>query len=118
MFAAGVEELLFRAVLLVGLLETFDEVSAMAIGAMLFAGAHYIRRVKRYWTFAGHVVLGVLLCAAFVWTKALWLPFGLHAGGVLVLAGVRPLVRYRAGLAGGGEHLPLRGWWALRRCCC
>ncbi len=93
-FAAGVEELLFRAVLLVGLLETFDEVSAVAIGAMLFAGAHYIRRVKRYWTFAGHVVLGVLLCSAFVWTKALWLPFGLHAGGVLVLAGVRPLVRY------------------------
>lgn len=94
-FAATVEEFLFRAVLLAGLLESFERLTALALGALLFAAAHYIRRVKRYWTFPGHVALGVLLCSAFIWTGALWLPLGLHAGGVLVLAGVRPLVRYR-----------------------
>jgi membrane protease YdiL (CAAX protease family) len=94
-FAASVEEFLFRAVLLAGLLETFDRFTALTLGALIFAAAHYIRRVKRYWTFPGHLALGFLLCSAFLLTGALWLPLGLHAGGVLVLAGVRPLVRYR-----------------------
>ncbi len=91
---ALVEELLFRAVLLQDLLHSFSPRVALPIGVAAFAGAHYVRRVKRYWTFPGHVALGVLLCLAFFWTRALWLPLGLHAGGVLVLMGVRPLVRY------------------------
>ncbi len=91
---AVVEELLFRGMLLAGLLETLDARVALPIGVAAFAGAHYIRPVKRYWTFPGHVALGILLCTAFVLTKALWLSIGLHAGGVLVLMGVRPLIRY------------------------
>jgi membrane protease YdiL (CAAX protease family) len=94
LLVALVEELLFRAVLLQDLLQSFSPRVALPIGVVAFAGAHYVRRVKRYWTFPGHVALGVLLCLAFFWTRALWLPLGLHAGGVLVLMGVRPLVRY------------------------
>jgi membrane protease YdiL (CAAX protease family) len=91
---ALVEELLFRAMLLAGLLESLEPWAALPIGIAVFAGAHYIRRVKRYWTFPGHLALGTLLCLAFFWTRAVWLPLGLHAGGVLVLMAVRPLVRY------------------------
>jgi membrane protease YdiL (CAAX protease family) len=92
--AALFEELLFRAVLLDDLLDELPTWAAVALGALTFAAAHYVRSVKRYWTFPGHVVLGVLLCVAYVWTEALWLPIGLHAGGVLVLMGVRPIIQY------------------------
>jgi len=91
---AGVEELLFRAMLLAGLLESFHPVMAVSIGTVVFAGAHYIRRIKRYWTFPGHLALGLLLCASFACTGALWLPLGLHGGGILIIMGLRPLVRY------------------------
>lgn len=91
---ALVEELLFRAVLLADLLRDFRPAVAVGVGALVFAAAHYVRGAKRYWTFPGHVVLGVLFCVAFLWTKALWLPLGLHAGGVLLLMGLRPFVRY------------------------
>lgn len=94
LLAAFVEELLFRAVLLADLLETFGPVTAIVLGAVIFAAAHYIRSVKRYWTFPGHVVLGLLFCVAFYQTGTLWLPVGLHAGGILVLMAVRPFVRY------------------------
>lgn len=92
--AALAEELLFRAVLLNDLLTSFDARVAVPIGVAVFAGAHYVRSVKRYWTFAGHLALGTLFCVAFVCTHALWLSIGLHAGGILALMGVRPLVRY------------------------
>ncbi len=91
---AFVEELLFRAVLLSELLEALPVPVAVVIGVAVFAGAHYVRSVKRYWTFPGHLALGMLLCLAFVWTRTLWLPIGLHAGGVLMLMGTRPLIRY------------------------
>ena len=94
LFAAFVEELLFRAMLLADLLESFDTYAAVAIGVIVFAGAHYVRSVKRYWTWPGHLALGLLFCVAFVCTEAIWLSVGLHAGGVLVLMAARPLVRY------------------------
>lgn len=88
------EEVLFRGVVMADLLEWFEPIPAAAIGAVLFACAHYMRRVKRYWTFPGHVVLGVMLCATFVFTRTLWAPIGLHAGGILITLGTRPFVRY------------------------
>lgn len=93
---AGMEELLFRAMLLAGLLECtwLPTPAALALGTVVFAGAHYVRRVKRYWTFPGHLALGMLLCVSFWCTGALWLPLGLHAGGILIIMGLRPLVRY------------------------
>lgn len=91
---AFAEELLFRAVLLEDLLGWLDVWFAVAGGAAIFAAAHYVREVKRRWTIAGHVALGLLLCVAFVETRALWLPIGLHAGGVLLIMGARPFIRY------------------------
>lgn len=90
---ASIEELMFRAVVLADLLETFPVWAAVAIGATIFAAAHYVRSVKRYWTFPGHVALGVLLCVCFVATRTLWLPIGVHAGGIFAIMGARPLMR-------------------------
>lgn len=93
--AAFLEELLFRAVLLNDLLATWSTPVAVGVAALIFASAHYVRDVKRRWTFPGHIALGLLFCVAFVAAeRTLWLPFGLHAGGILVLMGVRPFVRY------------------------
>lgn len=91
---ALVEELLFRAVLLEDLLQTLTPAPAVSLGVIGFAAAHYVRRVKRYWTIVGHLALGGLLCTAYLATGALWLPIGLHAAGVTLLTAVRPFVRY------------------------
>ncbi len=96
-FGAGIEELLFRGVVLADLLrsEFFPPWLAIGFGALVFAAAHYVRPVKRRWTFPGHLCLGLLLCVAFRRTGSLWLPMGLHAGGILMIMGARPFVRYR-----------------------
>ena len=92
--AALAEESLFRAVLLADLLRSLPTVAAVLLGVVIFAGAHYVRGVKRYWTLPGHLALGMLFCVAFVATGDIWLSTGLHAGGILVLMGARPFVRY------------------------
>ncbi len=91
---AAVEELLFRGVVLADLLRSLPTAAAVAVGIVVFAAAHYVRSVKRYWTFPGHVGLGALLCVAYVCSGTLWLSTGLHAGGILMLMGVRPFARY------------------------
>ncbi len=94
LLGATIEELMFRGVVLASLLESFSTPIAVASGAVIFAVAHYVRRVKRYWTFPGHLALGVLLCVSFVCTRTLWLPIGVHAGGIFMIMGVRPFMRY------------------------
>lgn len=91
---ATIEELMFRGVVLASLLESFSVPVAVGVGAVIFAVAHYVRRVKRYWTFPGHVALGALLCVSFACTRTLWLPIGVHAGGIFMIMGARPFMRY------------------------
>jgi|ERR1043166_693516 membrane protease YdiL (CAAX protease family) len=96
LFGAGVEELVFRGVLMGDLFRTGLPPSlAIPVGTIVFAGAHYIRSVKRKWTFPGHLVLGVLLCLAFSLTRNLWLPYGLHAAGIFMIMGTRPFFWYK-----------------------
>lgn len=95
LFGAFVEELLFRGVLMADLLRSnWPPGSAVMVSALVFAIAHYVRAVKRHWTFPGHIALGALLGVAFLDTGSLWLAAGLHAGGIFVIMGVRPFVRY------------------------
>jgi membrane protease YdiL (CAAX protease family) len=93
---ALVEELIFRGVLLNDLLRApwLPRSAGLLVAAIFFAAAHYVRAVKRRWTFPGHLLLGLLLCIAFVQTGALWLPIGLHAGGILMIMGTRPFFWY------------------------
>ena len=97
LLGAFVEELLFRGVLMADLLRngSIPPMLVLAIAATVFAAAHYVRSVKRRWTFGGHLMLGVLLCAAFLQTGTLWLSIGLHAGGNAIILGTRPFVRYK-----------------------
>lgn len=97
LFGALVEEIIFRGVVLADLLRTawMPRPAAVTIAVMVFAVAHYVRTVKRRWTFPGHLMLGLLLCIAFLRTGNLWLAMGLHAGGIFMIMGLRPFVRYR-----------------------
>lgn len=107
---ALMEELIFRGVLLAGVLEVLPPVGAVMFAAVSFAMAHYVRPVKRYWTFWGHLVLGLTLCVAFACTRALWLPLGLHAGGIFTIMGLRPFVRYTGpGWLVGASIFPYAG---------
>jgi membrane protease YdiL (CAAX protease family) len=67
----------------------------VALSTLVFAVAHYVRKVKRRWTFAGHIMLGLLLSVAFHQTGNLWLAIGLHAGGNFMILGTRPLITNR-----------------------
>jgi membrane protease YdiL (CAAX protease family) len=99
LFGAFVEELLFRGVVMADLLRWGPNVEhkplAVALAVLVFAGAHYVRSVKRHWTIGGHIMLGLLLCTAFLLTGSLWLAIGLHAGGILMIMGTRPFFVYR-----------------------
>ncbi len=96
-FGAMVEEMLFRGVVMADLMESawLARYTAVGFAVLVFAAAHYVRGAKRRWTFFGHLVLGLLLCVAFLRTGTLWLAVGLHAGGILMIMGTRPFVRYR-----------------------
>lgn len=94
---AAAEELLFRGVVMADLLHTqwLSTNAAVALAVGVFAAAHYVRSPKRRWTLFGHLMLGLLLCSAFYCTGTLWLAIGLHAGGILVIMGLRPFIIYR-----------------------
>lgn len=96
-FGAVVEELLFRGVVMADLLDSPHVPRGVAVGlsVLVFAGAHYVRSVKRRWTIFGHLMLGLLLCVAFLRTGTLWLAIGLHAGGIFMIMGTRPFFRNR-----------------------
>jgi len=96
-FGAVVEELLFRGVVMADLLDSslVPPSVAIAVSVLVFAGAHYVRSVKRKWTIFGHLMLGLLLCVAFLRTGTLWLAIGLHAGGIFMIMGTRPFFRNR-----------------------
>jgi membrane protease YdiL (CAAX protease family) len=96
-FGAFVEELFFRGVIMADLLRTgvLSPMLVLILNSLVFAAAHYVRGVKRRWTFAGHFFLGFLLSLAFFRTGRLWLPCGLHVGGILAIMGTRPFFRYQ-----------------------
>jgi membrane protease YdiL (CAAX protease family) len=109
---AVVEEMLFRGVVLADLLHGWPGSGSGAViaGTLIFAGAHYVRRVKRRWTFAGHAMLGLLLCVAFEQTGNLWLATGLHAGGNFMILGTRPLIsNHGPGWISGASIFPYAG---------
>lgn len=94
---AVVEEMLFRGVVMADLLHTWPGRPMLAIAGstLIFAAAHYVRRVKRRWTIAGHLMLGLMFSVAFYQTGNLWLAIGLHAGGNFMILGTRPLITNR-----------------------
>ncbi len=125
-FGAFVEEFIFRGIVMAELQRTaLSPTTVLLLSAFIFAAAHYIRAVKRRWTFLGHFALGGVLCLAFAATGSLWLAAGIHASGIFMIMGTRPFLRYDgpawltgasifpfAGIAGLGGLAVLASWVA------
>lgn len=109
---AFVEEMLFRGVVMADLMHSWPTRPSVAIlgSTIIFAAAHYVRKVKRKWTIAGHVMLGLMLSVAFWRTGNLWLATGLHAGGNFMILGARPLMTNKGpGWISGASIFPYAG---------
>jgi membrane protease YdiL (CAAX protease family) len=86
---ATVEELLFRGVLFRIVEEWAGTVVALVLSAVLFGGVHLLNPDATLWgalTIA--VEAGLMLGAAYVLTRALWLPIGLHLGWNFAESGI------------------------------
>jgi hypothetical protein len=114
------EELLFRGILFRWIEEFAGSWAALVITAALFGLAHILNANATWFSsFAIAVEAGLLLGGAYMLTRTLWLPIGLHAAwnftqgeifGVPVSGGaVQGLIRSRLGgpdlLSGGGFGL-------------
>jgi len=92
----AVEEPLFRGVILGTMLASgVPWWIAIPVSAVVFSLAHFIRKVKTYWPAVGLAVLGIWLGVAFYKTRTLWLPMGLHSGGILSIGIHRCFLNYR-----------------------
>jgi membrane protease YdiL (CAAX protease family) len=89
-FGAVGEELLFRGYAFQLMVRTMGEYAAVLPAAVLFGFAHMRNEGITALGIFNTVLWGVLLGYAFLLTRALWLPIGLHFGwnGVMPLLGV------------------------------
>ena len=92
----SVEEPFFRGIILQNfLLSGVAGWIALPLSAVLFSAAHYIRKLKNYWPAIGLAVLGLWLGVAYMKTGTLWLPMGLHSGGILAIGVHRCFLNYK-----------------------
>lgn len=86
---AVTEELLFRGVLLRIVEELTGTWAALAISAVFFGGLHLLNPGATAWgALAIAVEAGLMLGAAYVATRSLWLPIGLHLAWNTAEAGI------------------------------
>jgi membrane protease YdiL (CAAX protease family) len=111
----AVEEPFFRGIILQTLLASaVAPWVAIPLSAVLFSGAHFLRKVKTYWPAVGLAVLGLWLGVAFYKTHALWLPMGLHSGGILSIGVHRCFLNYRGPeKLVGTQTFPIAGWISI-----
>ena len=83
------EELLFRGVMLRTLEDAFGSTAALMLTAVLFGALHAGNPSATYLsTSAIALEAGVLLAAAYFWSRNLWLPIGLHLAWNLTEGGL------------------------------
>ena len=110
----AIEEPLFRGIVLQSLLDAAPVWAAIALSAVLFSAVHFIRKTRTYWPAVGLAVLGVWLGIAYYKTQGLWLPMGLHSGGILAVGVHRCFVEYRGHeLFVGTQTYPIAGLVAI-----
>jgi len=78
--AAMVEELTFRGYPMHRLMEALGTPAAIAVTSCLFGVAHLRNPHGNWWGAVNTVEIGVLLALAYVRTRSLWLPWGIHLG--------------------------------------
>ncbi|GGU90732.1 CAAX amino protease [Actinomadura cremea] len=100
---AAVEEVLFRGVVFRILEERAGTVAALVASSVLFGATHLVNANATLWgTLAIALTGGTMLAAAYVATRSLWLPIGLHFAWNFSLAGV-------FGVAVSGSDAPADG---------
>jgi uncharacterized protein len=87
--AAVTEEVMFRGVLLRVIEERLGSVIALTLTGLLFGLAHLLNPNATLWgAIAIAIEAGGALGAAYLATRTLWLPIGLHFGWNFALAGI------------------------------
>lgn len=81
------EEILFRGFFLQTMLKDMPKWLAVAMTGIVFIFFHDLAHMENFWTVPKHMMLAgglfclnILLCAAYLKTRMLFLPIGIHAG--------------------------------------
>jgi uncharacterized protein len=80
MLAAAVEELVFRGLPLQLLIDGMGEWPAVIAMSALFGALHLDNPSATWLGMINTVVAGILLSLAYIRTRSLWLPYGIHVG--------------------------------------
>jgi membrane protease YdiL (CAAX protease family) len=74
------EELLFRGYIMQNLADGLNMIWAVIISSFIFALFHIINPGYSWMAFAGLLLSGIFIALGYVFTRQLWLPFGIHLG--------------------------------------
>lgn len=74
------EELMFRGYPFQHLEEGIGPVGAIAVFSVLFGAVHLSNPGASGWGLVNTILIGILLAIAYLRTRALWLPWGIHFG--------------------------------------
>ncbi len=86
--SAANEELLFRGYLLQILMMAIGPWPAMVVMSSLFGMGHYLNPSATWVGTLNTFLAGILLCLAYVRTRSLWFPYGIHIGWNLAIGPV------------------------------
>jgi len=78
LFAAAMEEVLFRGYLFQRLIDSLGPWGAVALMSACFGASHILNPAANALSTANTILAGILLSLAYLRTRALWLPIGLH----------------------------------------
>jgi hypothetical protein len=79
------EELMFRGYPFQQLVEGIGATGAIVVFSVLFGVVHLLNPGATVWGLINTVAIGVLLAIAYLRTRALWLPWGIHFAWNMVL---------------------------------
>src|SRR5271166_6416368 len=74
------EELMFRGYPFQHLEEGIGAAGAIAVFSVLFGAVHLSNPYASVWGLTNTILIGILLAIAYLRTRALWLPWGIHFG--------------------------------------
>jgi hypothetical protein len=74
------EELMFRGYPFQHLVEGIGPVGAIVVFSILFGAVHLSNPGASLWGLVNTILIGIVLSVAYLRTRALWLPLGLHFG--------------------------------------
>jgi membrane protease YdiL (CAAX protease family) len=80
LLAAATEEIIFRGYPLQVLMKGIGAWPAMLIMSCLFALGHKDNPGATWYSFVNTLIAGLLLSVAYLRTRSLWLPYGIHVG--------------------------------------